>query len=658
MKVLRQSEVDTRWVSMLSLKGVRLYYLEIEMLMSISENYSDDLAGDMTTSLSMLPDTRFGGRFSENGQDVSDYIRLEVTDGGEYHLSINYDYRNYLPAWDDLSVTVYDSAGAVVATTTARGWQTYDLSFTAEYDGDYFVELATDRPVYGSSSVRYTGLFLEVTQGIGTDQSDTVIGTEANDIIAGQAGDDTLAGAGGSNTIMGGDGDDLIRDGGDYSLLLGGAGNDRIFTAVTGDFGWFHGVPFARAFGQDGDDEIAIGASHGFIGGGAGNDLIWFVPEMPFPFRGEISGGSGNDTLYLRGNYISFDAWGGDGDDAIYLGGGEVRSEVLRYGGGDGNIDAGAGNDTIAVETSFFVGSVQGGGGDDLITLAVQPNERSLSGHSEATLYAGHGHDLVITTAVNAYGDITIHTNSGNDTVIGGDIVHWIDGESGHDDLSGGSRADTIIGGVGSDTIRGGGGDDSIVGGTFSDYTIDSADTLLGGAGADTVHGHSGADRVEGGTGNDLLGGGFGDDLVFGQQGNDTLYGGLGDDTLWGGAGNDELAGGGDNDRLFGGFGDDTLYGGAGNDTLNGTEGDDRLTGLTGRDAFIFSQGSDTATDFTIGEDRVVLRAAVGIADFADLASSHLTDTGAGVLVTDESGNSLLLEGVALADLSASDFVF
>lgn len=84
-----------------------------------------------------------------------------------------------------------------------------------------------------------------------------------------------------------------------------------------------------------------------------------------------------------------------------------------------------------------------------------------------------------------------------------------------------------------------------------------------------------------------------------GQTGNDTLAGGLGDDVLFGGVGND---------LLFGNEGNDTLAGGAGNDTLTGGIGNDLFrfdTVLSKRTNF------DTITDFSPGEDRIVLKASL-----------------------------------------------
>lgn len=69
------------------------------------------------------------------------------------------------------------------------------------------------------------------------------------------------------------------------------------------------------------------------------------------------------------------------------------------------------------------------------------------------------------------------------------------------------------------------------------------------------------------------------------------------------------------NDSLVGGDGNDTLSGLTGNDTLNGRRGDDLLTGGIGGDRFLFDintafnnqVGVDRITDFTRGQDKIVL---------------------------------------------------
>ncbi|WP_219907620.1 Calx-beta domain-containing protein [Aphanothece hegewaldii] len=64
------------------------------------------------------------------------------------------------------------------------------------------------------------------------------------------------------------------------------------------------------------------------------------------------------------------------------------------------------------------------------------------------------------------------------------------------------------------------------------------------------------------------------------------------------------------NDSLTGASSNDSLNGLAGNDTLVGGEGNDTLTGKAGLDNFVFnlpSEGIDTITDFSVGDDTIVV---------------------------------------------------
>jgi Ca2+-binding RTX toxin-like protein len=132
-----------------------------------------------------------------------------------------------------------------------------------------------------------------------------------------------------------------------------------------------------------------------------------------------------------------------------------------------------------------------------------------------------------------------------------------------------------------------------------------------------------------------------------------ALTGGRGRDMLRGLEGDDLLSGGGGNDRLFGEAGRDTLKGGAGNDTLDGGAGPDVLIGGAGADQFVLrARGRDSVRDFAIGEDTILV--ARGAQSFDALA---ISDTARGALV--ESGAAtMLLVGIAAADLTADHFVF
>ncbi len=207
------------------------------------------------------------------------------------------------------------------------------------------------------------------------------------------------------------------------------------------------------------------------------------------------------------------------------------------------------------------------------------------------------------------------------------------------------------------------GADDAVEHGTGN------ADVFNGTSEDDEFYGKGGNDTVSGGRGDDSLHGGNGQDQLMGEAGSDSLQGAGGKDKLWGGAGSDSLNGGGGSDKLRGGTGKDELSGGGGkdklwgnggSDTLDGGAGNDMLFGGNGGDTFVFSSGTDVITDFNTGQagELIDLSNASGIGSFDDLIANHAEDTNDGVLLTDNSGNSLLLEGVSMTDLQSDDFLF
>ncbi len=138
-------------------------------------------------------------------------------------------------------------------------------------------------------------------------------------------------------------------------------------------------------------------------------------------------------------------------------------------------------------------------------------------------------------------------------------------------------------------------------------------------------------------------------------SGNDRGFGGDFADVMVGGAGNDVLNGRGGADDLSGGTGNDRLVGGDGADRLEGGAGYNWLTGGAGRDTFVFDSGSGTTAirDFEDGVD------VIEIADvFADIDAllAAASDSARGVRIALSEDATIILEGLAVSDLSASDF--
>ncbi|NEP62038.1 MAG: calcium-binding protein [Symploca sp. SIO2G7] len=140
-------------------------------------------------------------------------------------------------------------------------------------------------------------------------------------------------------------------------------------------------------------------------------------------------------------------------------------------------------------------------------------------------------------------------------------------------------------------------------------------------------------DVINAGQGNDRLEGLSGDDLLRGEEGNDTLLGGLGDD------------------KLVGGSGDDLLDGGTGNNTY---------TGGAGRDQFMLSEEStNTITDFTSGEDQLILPDNFPINDLQIELGTSSEDGSLATIISSSSGNNLaILSDIHPDSISESDFGF
>lgn len=225
------------------------------------------------------------------------------------------------------------------------------------------------------------------------------------------------------------------------------------------------------------------------------------------------------------------------------------------------------------------------------------------------------------TTVSGTRGDDTISVGSGGVTINGTfkavdqakiDAGLIIKGSDGNDTLSGGPGIDTLDGGKGDDTLR---------------DTIDT--TFIGGLGTDTVDlsGSSTAVAIDlqgSGTvfqnstvsdpGNGYLQAVLGSAVNGTLQGIENAIGSAGNDWIMGSSAANVLHGGGgddiisavQNDRLA-----DQLFGDDGNDNLYAGSGNDQLTGGVGNDTFTFDpSGSDghwIVTDYTPGEDRVVL---------------------------------------------------
>ncbi|WGM48763.1 hypothetical protein KOAAANKH_03670 [Brevundimonas sp. NIBR10] len=235
-----------------------------------------------------------------------------------------------------------------------------------------------------------------------------------------------------------------------------------------------------------------------------------------------------------------------------------------------------------------------------------------------------------------------------------------------------GSIVGSITLGAGDDLYQGERGTQS--GGVYGGF---GDDRLLAGTGSDILYGESGEDILSGASGDDFLGGGRGSDVLDGGAGTDTavysdltiavdldLVGGrsvsAGQDTLisienvYGSRWNDTLRGDTAANLLFGADGADVLIGRDGDDVLVGGTGADVLTGGIGRDTFVFGagDGTDVITDFRLGGERDTL----SIFGYAGYRELRQTSDGALIVLSDT--DTILLQGISAANVSAADLNF
>ena len=145
--------------------------------------------------------------------------------------------------------------------------------------------------------------------------------------------------------------------------------------------------------------------------------------------------------------------------------------------------------------------------------------------------------------------------------------------------------------------------------------------------------------------------------------GNDYLDGENGDDTVVADGGNDTVLGGDGNDYLSAGAGDDLVVGGTGNDTLFAGSGSDYLVGRRRRRHVRLRRGVPVEPDHRFapgsgpsGHDAIQFNGGV-FTSFDDLMA-HAVQSATNVIITDASGDTLMLANVLKTSLVADDFRF
>jgi Ca2+-binding RTX toxin-like protein len=486
---------------------------------------------------------------------------------------------------------------------------------------------------------------IEQDNFFGTAGNDTIYGTNGNDNLYGYAGDDYLFGNDGNDDLFGNEGNDgLFSDVGNDTLnggsgndtLSGGSGNDNLYGDGGND----------TLNGGFGDDTLSGGENNDTLSGGFDNDIL--------------SGGDNDDTL--SGEFGNDFLYGGDGND--YLSGGDGNDYLVGDFGND-TLYGGDGNDYLIGD--FGNDTLNGGFGNDTLS----------GGEDDDTLFGGVGNDSLFGEVGNdiLYGDV------GNDTLDGGD---------GENQLYGGSGSDLYYVRDGSDVVH----ETSVIASSIDtviasiSYTLGAnlenltlqnlapdALNAIGNELNNILVGNSYNNILSGSTGNDILNGLMGADIMYGGIGNDIYYvdnagdlviesstlsteidlvGAYINYTLTANVENLNLGGvavsgtGNNlNNVIKGNNNTNILNGGLGNDTLDGLlPGYDLLTGGAGVDCFVLhrvfgngpnqQQGSDTITDFAVGEKlQVSAREFLGGLALGVLANNRFRASAGAIAATD-----------------------
>ena len=485
--------------------------------------------------------------------------------------------------------------------------------------------------------------------GVGAEE--TLIGTSITDFINAGGGNDILEGGGGNDILSGNSENDIVR---------GGSGIDEVFyNSSAGPTVSFN----------------ALSNAYTISGGEDGSDVVTGIENFTF-----VTGGFTTATVVLTGPNV---VTGSGTANTLF---GTLGMDVYQGLGGDDTFISGWGADQmeggIGIDTAYYYDSVQG-------VIANLVTNLGSYGEAEGDSY-------------NSIENV-IGSNTGGDTLTGGDENNFFNGFGGADTLTGAGGGDSLFGGDGDDLIRPGAGFDYVVGGNNID-TADYSSSLVGvgvhlffggGFAGDAIgDGIVGIENIIGSaTAGDTIYGDDGANILQGLGGDDIIHGSLGNDVMDGGAGAADTAyyflsagpitvnlsggvgvgGNAQGDTFIGienvigtQFGGDTLtgnndsnfingYGGA--DIINGGLGNDSLAGGVDSDVFRFTDvnfGFDYIGDWQDGFDTISIAASVAV----DMTTVFLTQINASQWFVNIGTAGITVNSASAFTLDSGDFVF
>jgi Ca2+-binding RTX toxin-like protein len=343
--------------------------------------------------------------------------------------------------------------------------------------------------------------------------------------------------------------------------------------------------------GLGGNDTLEGGGGNDFLDGGEGNDIATYVNATSgVQFILGKNGADGRATAQYPVNDV----------DTLRSIEGAIGSNFADafFGNEQRNFFSGMNGDDYFLESRGF-DEYYGDGGIDTVDFFDNTTGVSVNLTTGIVDHLASAElDLVVSVE-------RIVGSSFDDTIVGSNAAEFLFGSGGRDTLAGGGGIDLLDGGSNDDTLDGGLGNDTLNGGSgidIADFGAWDTPPPSGGVAflASQVTIRLGANGADGVATRSQLGSVIETDILRGIE---DVRGSNNKDTIVG----NEL-----DNKLFGEEGDDTITGGGDVDV-------EALTGGSGRDTFVYLSRSDSnvtatrsgdfITDFTVGQDKIDLRA-------------------------------------------------